>query len=85
METLNVADIIAFADAAQWESWLADHHELKSGVWVKIAKRGSGKTSITIADALDVALCYGWIDSQRKTYDKDHHLQRYSPRRPTSP
>jgi uncharacterized protein YdeI (YjbR/CyaY-like superfamily) len=84
MEALNGADIFDFADAAQWESWLADHHELKTGVWLKIAKKGSGKTSVTLAEALDVALCYGWIDSQRKTYDEDHYLQRYSPRRPGS-
>lgn len=85
METLNDADIIALADGAQWESWLADHHEQTAGVWVKIAKKDSGKTSVTIDETLDVALCYGWIDSQRKTYDKDHYLQRYSPRRPSSP
>lgn len=46
METLNGADIIAFADAAQWEAWLADHHEREAGVWVKIAKKGSRKTSV---------------------------------------
>jgi uncharacterized protein YdeI (YjbR/CyaY-like superfamily) len=84
METLDGADIVAFADAAQWESWLADHHERKAGVWVKIAKKSSGKTSVTLAEALDVALCYGWIDSQRKSYDEDHYLQRYSPRRRNS-
>jgi uncharacterized protein YdeI (YjbR/CyaY-like superfamily) len=85
METLNGADIIAFADAAQWESWLAEHHERTVGVWVKVAKKGSGIPSVTITEALDVALCYGWIDSQRKTYDDNYYLQRYSPRRPNSP
>jgi uncharacterized protein YdeI (YjbR/CyaY-like superfamily) len=84
METLNGADILAFADAAQWESWLADHHEVQAGVWIKIAKKGSGRTSVTITEALDVALCFGWIDSQRKGYDDDHYIQRYSPRRSTS-
>jgi uncharacterized protein YdeI (YjbR/CyaY-like superfamily) len=81
---LDDAEIIAFAHAAQWESWLADHHERENGVWLKIAKKGSGKTSVTIAEALDVALCYGWIDSQRRAYDADHYVQRYSPRRPGS-
>lgn len=85
MEAPNGDDVIAFADAAQWESWLADHHERKTGVWMTIAKKSSGKTSITLGEALDVALCYGWIDSQRRAYDEDHYLQRYSPRRPTSP
>lgn len=84
VEAPDGADIIAFADADQWESWLADHWR-KTAVWVKIAKKGSGKASVTPAEALDVALCYGWIDSQRKAYDEDHYLQRYSPRRPNSP
>ncbi|MFC5748127.1 YdeI/OmpD-associated family protein [Actinomadura rugatobispora] len=74
-------EALDFAAAAQWESWLDGHHELEAGAWLKIAKKGSGRTSITPAEALDVALCYGWIDSQRKAHDKDHYLQRYSPRR----
>jgi uncharacterized protein YdeI (YjbR/CyaY-like superfamily) len=81
MEALDGADVLDFADAAQWESWLAANHEAKSGVWLRIAKKGARTTSITLAEALDVALCYGWIDSQRKGLDKDHYLQRYSPRR----
>lgn len=84
METLNGADIMAFADAAQWESWLAGHHDLATGVWIKIAKKNSGKTSVTITEALDVALCYGWIDSHRRGYDEHHYVQRYSPRRARS-
>jgi uncharacterized protein YdeI (YjbR/CyaY-like superfamily) len=76
--------IMACADAGQWESWLADHHDRSSGVWLKIAKKGSGSTSVTISEALDVALCYGWIDSRRRGLDGDHYLQRYSPRRPGS-
>jgi uncharacterized protein YdeI (YjbR/CyaY-like superfamily) len=61
------------------------HFSQSSGVWLKIAKKGSGKSSVTISEALDVALCYGWIDSQRKGYDQTYYLQRYSPRRPKSP
>jgi uncharacterized protein YdeI (YjbR/CyaY-like superfamily) len=64
---------------------LAEHHEQSSGIWLLIAKKGSDKVSVTIGDALDVALCYGWIDSQRNGYDTDYYLQRYSPRRPRSP
>jgi len=67
------------------ESWLADHHERSSGVWLLIAKKGSDKVTVTISDALDVALCYGWIDSQRKSYDMNYYLQRNSPRRPRIP
>ncbi|MEU4550203.1 YdeI/OmpD-associated family protein [Nonomuraea dietziae] len=74
-----------FADAAAWESWLAGHHEDEGGAWLKIAKKGSAFTSVTIAQALEVALCYGWIDSQRKSLDKHFYLQRYSRRRKGSP
>jgi uncharacterized protein YdeI (YjbR/CyaY-like superfamily) len=85
MEALGGEAVVAFADAGRWESWLAYHHERETGVWVKIAKKGSGRTSVTLAEALDVALCYGWIDSRRKAHNEDHYLQRYSPRRPNSP
>lgn len=84
METLGSEAVVAFANAARWESWLADHHGRETGVWVKIAKKGSGEASVTLAEALDAALCYGWIDSQRKAHDDGHYLQRYSPRRPNS-
>src|SRR5258708_15823195 len=79
------AEIIDCADAADWEAWLARHPEQPDGVWLRIAKKGSGKASVTISEALDIALCYGWIDSQRKGYDQAYYLQRYSPRRPKSP
>jgi uncharacterized protein YdeI (YjbR/CyaY-like superfamily) len=68
-------------DAAQWESWLAAQHGTRGEVWLRIAKRHSGVTSVTASEALDVALCYGWIDGQRKAYDEVSFLQRYSPRR----
>ena len=74
-----------FADAAQWESWLAEHHEAEGGVWLKIAKKGSAFASVTAAQATEVALCYGWIDSHRKSHDEHCFLQRYSRRRKGSP
>jgi uncharacterized protein YdeI (YjbR/CyaY-like superfamily) len=74
----------SFGDIAEWEAWLADHHDRAAGVWLKIAKKGSGLTSVTTAEALDVALCYGWIDSHRKGLDGRHFLQKYSPRRARS-
>src|SRR5215208_2457209 len=83
METLNGAEIIACDNVAQWESWLADHHDVPAGVWLKIAKKGSGQASVTTREALEVALCYGWIDSHRKGLDETHFLQKYSRRRPT--
>jgi len=84
MAAPDAADVLACADVAEWESWLADHHGQSSGIWLLIAKTGSDRVSVTISDALDVALCYGWIDSQRRSHDADHYLQRYSPRRPGS-
>ncbi|MER5421358.1 YdeI/OmpD-associated family protein [Streptosporangium roseum] len=77
-------EIITFDDADQWEAWLDGHHELRAGAWLKIAKKNSGRTSVTCPEALDVALCYGWIDSQRRSCDETHFLQKYSRRRPGS-
>jgi uncharacterized protein YdeI (YjbR/CyaY-like superfamily) len=85
METPDNLDFIDFTNDAEWESWLANHYDQQDGVWLRIAKKGSCKVSITITEALDVALCYGWIDSQRKSYDQMYYLQRYSPRRAKSP
>jgi uncharacterized protein YdeI (YjbR/CyaY-like superfamily) len=85
MSPLDDSQILSCTDRAAWESWLAEHHEDSSGVWLRIARKGSTAESVTIGDALDVALCYGWIDSQRKGYDTNHYLQRYSPRRSSSP
>jgi uncharacterized protein YdeI (YjbR/CyaY-like superfamily) len=85
MPAPDETEIIACANGADWEAWLAGHHQRSGGVWLRIAKKGAGKASVTISEALDVALCYGWIDSQRNGYDQTHYLQRYSPRRPKSP
>jgi uncharacterized protein YdeI (YjbR/CyaY-like superfamily) len=77
-------EVLTCRDGAEWEAWLADHHALRSGVWLKIAKKGAGLPSVTISEALDVALCYGWIDGQRKALDDHWYLQKYTPRRPRS-
>jgi uncharacterized protein YdeI (YjbR/CyaY-like superfamily) len=77
-------DVFDFPDGARWEAWLAEHHEAHSEVWLRIAKKGSGIGTIAIGDALDGALCFGWIDGQRRSYDEVSFLQRYSSRRPTS-
>jgi uncharacterized protein YdeI (YjbR/CyaY-like superfamily) len=81
---MTSVEIIRCVDAAEWESWLAKHHAERDGVWLKIAKKGSGEASVTPAAAIEVALCYGWIDSRRKSYDGASFLQKYSPRRPGS-
>jgi uncharacterized protein YdeI (YjbR/CyaY-like superfamily) len=72
---------IAFASAAEWEAWLEDHHAGSEGVWVKIAKRGTGIESVHYPDVLESALCFGWIDGRREALDERHFLQRFTPRR----
>lgn len=78
------ATIKEFRDQAAFEKWLSANHAKASELWIRIYKKGSGVASITAAEALDVALCYGWIDALRKSYDADSYLQRYTPRRPKS-
>jgi uncharacterized protein YdeI (YjbR/CyaY-like superfamily) len=75
--------ILAFPSAAEWEAWLEQHAE-SAGAWLRIAKKASGIPTVTHAEALDVALCHGWIDGQRKSLDGDWFLQRFTPRRPRS-
>lgn len=76
--------ILPFANTAAFEKWLAKHHTKAACVWIKYAKKGSGQASITWTEAVDVALCYGWIDGQAKSLDETHYLQRFTPRRATS-
>ncbi len=75
---------LAFASAAEWEAWLEANHDSSDGVWIKLAKKGSSVPSVTNDEALDVALCFGWIDSQRVTLDDNYYLERHTPRRPRS-
>ena len=84
MEALDGVEIIAFRDAAAWESWLAANHELEAGVWLKVAKKSSGIPSVTADEVVDVGLCYGWVSGQRKSFDERYYLQKYVPRRPRS-
>lgn len=80
----NSRRIKTFETEAAFEKWLAAHHHIWPEVWVKIHKRGSGLPTVTPAQALDVALCWGWIDGIRKGFDERSFLQRYVPRRPKS-
>jgi uncharacterized protein YdeI (YjbR/CyaY-like superfamily) len=75
---------IAFASRADWAAWLADHHDDTDGLWLKFAKKDSGVASVTYAEAVEVALCYGWIDGQAAAGDDAHWLQRFTPRRARS-
>ncbi|WP_328493756.1 YdeI/OmpD-associated family protein [Streptomyces sp. NBC_00414] len=79
--SLDGVEIKAFTDAAQLDAWVSAHEGLRGGVWLRIAKKGSGVPSITVTEALDVALCHGWIDGQRRRLDASFYLQRYTPRR----
>ena len=73
--------ILTFTSAEDFTSWLAKHHKASSGIWIRLFKIKSGVPTITYAEALDAALCYGWIDGQKKTYDTESWLQKFTPRR----
>lgn len=73
-----------FATEAAFETWLRRHHAREPELWIRIYKKDSGTPTVTYAQALDVALCWGWIDGIRKSYDEVSFLQRYTPRRPKS-
>ena len=75
---------IAFGSAAEWEQWLEANHASAGGVWVKIAKQGTGIESVRYPEVLDTALCFGWIDGRREALDEQYFLQRFSPRRARS-
>ena len=77
-------ETITCADAAAWDAWLAANHGRQEGVWLKIAKQGTGVASPTNDEIVDVGLCWGWISGHRKGLDETFYLQRYTPRRPRS-
>ena len=76
--------ILHFANARSWEAWLSKNFSSSKGLWLQIRKKTSPQPSPSYAEALDVALCYGWIDGQTKRYDEDFYLQRFTQRRPRS-
>lgn len=76
--------ILAFASPKLWAAWLKKHHAQPEGLWIRHFKKASGIASVTYAEALDEALCWGWIDGQKKPYDSQSWLQRYCARRPRS-
>ena len=79
-----VMEPLDFLDARAWEAWLLANHGSQTEAWLRIGKANSAASRLRIADALDVALCFGWIDGQRRSLDDVSFLQRYSRRRPTS-
>lgn len=78
------AEVIAFADAVAFEQWLEDHAAHEPGVWLKLAKAGTGIASLTSDEAVDVGLWFGWISGQRTSLDDTYYLQKYVPRRARS-
>ena len=76
--------IIPFASRDAWEAWLEEHHTASDGLWLKFAKKGSGLETVTYVQAVEAALCYGWIDGQVRKFDEDYYLQRFTPRRSRS-
>src|SRR5258708_21317673 len=83
MESRELA-ILFFTTQRVWIDWVAGEHDHSLGVWLKLAKKGSGVSSVTYEQALEVALCYGWIDGQKKGLDGTFWLQKFTPRGPKS-
>jgi uncharacterized protein YdeI (YjbR/CyaY-like superfamily) len=76
--------VVAFETPQAFEAWLSKHHGEEPGVWVKFAKKGSGIASVTLPEAIEVALCFGWIDSLMHRYDDSYYVLKHSPRKSRS-
>lgn len=84
MAQLIELPILPFESKNKFADWLAKNHDKSAGLWLKIAKKAAGISTVTYAEALDVALCYGWIDGQKGSFDEQYFLQKFTPRRPKS-
>jgi uncharacterized protein YdeI (YjbR/CyaY-like superfamily) len=84
MTELNTIPIIEFKKAESFETWLQKNHDNSNGLWLKIFKKDSGEKTISYAEALDIALCYGWIDGQKQAFNEQAWLQKFCPRRAKS-
>jgi uncharacterized protein YdeI (YjbR/CyaY-like superfamily) len=73
--------ILHFKTSVDFRRWLEEHHISSNGLWLRISKKNAGEKSLTYAEALDQALCYGWIDGQKKPFDDRSWLQKFTPRR----
>jgi uncharacterized protein YdeI (YjbR/CyaY-like superfamily) len=76
--------IIRFESQEDWEAWLQENYEASGGIWIKLAKKESGIESVSRQEALDIAICYGWIDGQAASFDDNFWMQRFTRRRPKS-
>ncbi len=72
--------VMRFERQDDWAAWLEEHHATAPGIWLQLAKKASGAASVSYAEALEVALCYGWIDGQKRSYDEGSWLQKFTPR-----
>jgi uncharacterized protein YdeI (YjbR/CyaY-like superfamily) len=77
-------ETLAFKSSAEFRKWLAANHEKIDGLWLRMFKKASGQATVTYAEALDEALCHGWIDGQRKSFDEHSFIQKFTPRRARS-
>ncbi|HEX6416151.1 MAG TPA: YdeI/OmpD-associated family protein [Candidatus Saccharimonadales bacterium] len=80
VESIEDRPVITFSDADEWRKWLESNHESAAGVWIKIAKKATGIPTVTHEQALDDALCFGWIDGQRRSYNEQYFIQKFTPR-----
>jgi len=76
--------MVPFASRDAWEAWLEGQHATSEGLWLKFAKKSSGIETVTYDQAVEIALCYGWIDGQARRFDEEYYLQRFTPRRTKS-
>jgi uncharacterized protein YdeI (YjbR/CyaY-like superfamily) len=83
-KTGNEMQVVSFPSSEEWRKWLADNHVKSNGVWLRIFKKDSAEKSITYSEALEEALCYGWIDGQANKYDATSYIQKFTPRRSKS-
>lgn len=85
LRTVTAVDVLVLPDAAAWRRWLDEHETSSDGIWLRLAKKGTTvPTSLTYAQALDEALCSGWIDGQKRAFDEATFVERFTPRRPRS-
>jgi uncharacterized protein YdeI (YjbR/CyaY-like superfamily) len=84
MDKGSGGEIAAFSSAKELEQWLAKNHAKSTGIWLRFFKKNSGVPSVSYSEALDAAICFGWIDGQLKKYDEESWLRKFTPRRPKS-
>lgn len=84
MEMVKDTPVYLFIIPKEWEEWLKEHHDKFPAIWLKFAKKNTGSVSTTYDEALQVALCYGWIDGLINKYDEQYYLTRFTPRKPQS-